>query len=297
MTFRVPTRVLYGRSAGPHLLITGGVHGDEFEPMAAIRRLAGLLAEGDFCGRVTLVPVANEAAFRRGARLAEDSLDMARAFPGRPDGTITEKAAHQITTLIRTADYYIDLHTGGTALRLLPLAGYMLHRDPAVLAIQRRMAHAFNFPVVWGTDWRLEGRSLSAARDAQVPAIYVEYRGGAMCRPEGVNALVEGCLNVMGVLEMCNRPAPSNGVRYVVEDERPGSGHLQTQHPSPMAGFFLPCVRLEDRVNRGDVLGEVCDELGDTVYQITAKQSGIVLALRVLPRVNQGDALAVILET
>ena len=27
-------------SAGPHLLITGGVHGDEFEPMAAIRRTA-----------------------------------------------------------------------------------------------------------------------------------------------------------------------------------------------------------------------------------------------------------------
>ena len=52
---------------------------------------------------------------------------------------------------------------------MLPLAGYMLHRDAAVLDAQRRMARAFNLPVIWGTDWRLEGRSLSAARNAGVP--------------------------------------------------------------------------------------------------------------------------------
>ncbi len=52
-------------SPSPHLLITGGVHGDEFEPVAAIRRLATLLSSGDpsvqsFRGRLTLVPVVNE---------------------------------------------------------------------------------------------------------------------------------------------------------------------------------------------------------------------------------------------
>jgi hypothetical protein len=29
--------------------------------------------------------------------------------------------------LIRSADYYIDLHTGGTEFSIYPLAGYMLH--------------------------------------------------------------------------------------------------------------------------------------------------------------------------
>ena len=69
---------------GPHLLITGGVHGDEFEPMAAIRRLIGPLRAGRIRGRVTLVPVVNEPAFRRGQRTAEDGLDLARTLPGRP---------------------------------------------------------------------------------------------------------------------------------------------------------------------------------------------------------------------
>src|SRR5690242_18612501 len=54
---------LGGRRDGPHVLITGGVHGDEFEPMAALRRLAVELSrhEGAMRGRVTLVPVVNEA--------------------------------------------------------------------------------------------------------------------------------------------------------------------------------------------------------------------------------------------
>ncbi|MCH8241205.1 MAG: succinylglutamate desuccinylase/aspartoacylase family protein [Planctomycetes bacterium] len=33
------SKTVEGQTTGPHLLITGGVHGDEFEPMAAIRRL------------------------------------------------------------------------------------------------------------------------------------------------------------------------------------------------------------------------------------------------------------------
>ncbi|MFM2095927.1 MAG: hypothetical protein RIS70_3051, partial [Planctomycetota bacterium] len=78
-----------GRRSGPHLLITGGVHGDEFEPMVAIRRLAGAVSPDSLAGRLTLIPVVNEAAFARGTRAAEDNLDLARTCPGRADGSVT----------------------------------------------------------------------------------------------------------------------------------------------------------------------------------------------------------------
>src|SRR5262245_21713336 len=119
-------------AADPHLLVTGGVHGDEFEPMAAIRQLIGELSNRELRGRVTLVPVVNEPAFRLGQRTAEDGLDLARTCPGNADGSVTERVAHALTGLIRSADYYVDLHTGGTRLRVLPLVGYMLHPDRAV---------------------------------------------------------------------------------------------------------------------------------------------------------------------
>ena len=95
---------LVGLQSGPHLLITGGIHGDEFEPMAAVRRLKSLINTDELHGRVTLVPVANEPAFLLGQRTAEDGLDLARTFPGRPDGSVTERIAFELAPLIRSAD-------------------------------------------------------------------------------------------------------------------------------------------------------------------------------------------------
>lgn len=299
---RLSQRTFDGEAAGPHLLITGGVHGDEYEPIVAVRRLIGLFERGDplvrgWRGRVTFVPVVNENAFHRGDRTAEDGLDLARVCPGRPEGSITERTAWALSQLIRSADYYIDLHTGGTKLSVLPLVGYVLHADPRVLDTQRRMARAFGLPVVWGTSPHLDGRSLSVARDAGIPALYAEYLGAATCTTAGVEAYVTGCLNVMSTLRMLDRDVPEPRIEHFVEDSRHGSGHLQVCNPSPMNGYFDPAVRLGDRVRKGDVLGTVFDPVGETEQRIVAQQDGIVLVLRTFPQVREGDSLCVVLET
>jgi len=293
---RLAARGFGGRAAGPHLVITGGVHGDEFEPMVALRRLMERPELTELRGRLTLVPVVNEAALARGSRVAEDGLDLARTCPGRADGTITERTAYALAELIRSADYYIDLHTGGTALMAWPLAGYMLHDNRRVLEAQRAMARAFNLPVVWGTDARLEGRSLSVARDAGVPAIYTEYEGGGRCSAAGVAAYVEGCLNVMSLLGMIERPQPPSRVVHFCEDPRPGAGHMQVQNPAPADGCFESFVELGQFVEVGQPLGVVTDPLGADRHVVASGQRGYVLVLRTLPAVRRGEALAVILE-
>jgi predicted deacylase len=288
--------------AGPNLLITGGVHGDEFEPMAAIRRLIADFRDDTRepslkCGTVTLVPVVNEAAFQRGHRTADDGLDLARACPGRSDGSVTEKTAHALAELIQAADYYIDLHTGGTEFSVMPMTGYSLHANPQVLDRQRQMARAFNLPIVWGTSPSLDGRSLSVARDANVPAIYAEYHGGATYDPRGVDAYVEGCLNVLRLLEMLDWPERTSRVERVVEDPRPESGHMQICNVSPISGFFEPAVALGEAIDVGELFGSVTDSLGETVRDVRSQQRGIVLVLRTFPRVLEGQSLGVILET
>ncbi|MCA9078447.1 MAG: succinylglutamate desuccinylase/aspartoacylase family protein [Planctomycetaceae bacterium] len=286
---------------GPHLLITGGVHGDEFEPIAAIRRLIELFtrngshADG-LQGRLTCVPIVNEAAFLRGYRCAEDDLDLARTCPGRRDGSVTEQTAHALSELIRQADYYIDLHTGGTEFSVHPLTGYVLHQDALVLDVQRRMARAFNLLIVWGTCANLEGRSLSVARDAGVPAIYCEYLGAASCVSKGVQAYVDGCLNVMSELGMLTRDAPSCQVEYIVEDPRPSSGHMQVCHPSPVDGFFEPAKDLGNRITKGETFGTVYDMVTGQPHSIASEHDGIVLVQRTFPRVRSGESVGVVLD-
>ncbi|MDD9948918.1 MAG: M14 family metallopeptidase [candidate division Zixibacteria bacterium] len=285
-----------GKAPGPKLLILGGIHGDEFESMWAIRRLKEAMDPGELCGTVTLVPVVNEAAYWRGQRTAEDGLDLARTCPGRADGTITERIAHAVSAMIREADYLIDLHSGGLISRFFPTVGYMLHADADVLARQREMARAFNMPVVWGTYAGHDGRTLSIARDAGIPAIYSEWMGAGDCDPAGVDGYYEGCLNVMGVLGMIERDQPPSIIRHTVEDDREGAGHIQLNYPAPFSGFFEPWVELMDRVEPGDGFGVVTDLLGDRREEIVSTQSGHVLVLRTFNRVHEGETIAAVLE-
>lgn len=311
--------IFTGADSGPHLLITGGVHGDEYEPMLALRQLARRPELSQVRGRLTLVPVVNEGAFARGQRTAADGLDLARTCPGRADGTLTERVALALSNLIRSADYYVDLHTGGAALQVWPLAGYVLHPRADVLETQRAMARAFGLPVIWGTDPTLPGRSLSVARDAGVPAIYTEFLGGGGCSPEGVRAYVEGCLGVMRLLGLLppqsphfakgftpgfTLPAPDGDADHlpsvgapprVVEDHRPQSGHMQRCYPAPADGCFEAEVSLGQRVAVGQPLGAVVDPLGQDRQTVAAEEAGYVLVLRTCCSVRRGDSLAVIL--
>ncbi|WP_197444014.1 succinylglutamate desuccinylase/aspartoacylase family protein [Maioricimonas rarisocia] len=290
------TITIEGNSSGPHLLITAGVHGDEFTSIAAVRTLAQTVTSSELTGRLTLVPIANRAAVLRGERTAEDGLDLARVCPGIPEGSITERTAAALSALIRSADAYIDLHTGSSTMSVMPLVGYTLHRDDTVLNRQRQMALNFNLPAVWGTSPDLEGRTLSVARDAGIPAIYAEFLGAGVLSDQGVEAYVDGCRNVMGLLGMVDREQPECRIGYVFEDERPGSGHMQVQNPSPATGFFRAVVELGDRVRPGDRIGRVVNIDDDTVTDIVCEVEGIVIVIWTFPVIHEGDSAFVILE-
>ncbi len=285
-----------GEKPGPHVLISAGVHGDEYEPMLAaldlIRQLPGILVSGS----VTIVAVVNGGSFLAGNRVGKDGLDLARICPGKPDGTDSESAAFRISVLIRKADYYIDLHTGGNLFDIFPLVGYMLHPSANILERQQALAKAFNLPVIWGTDHAPEGRTLSVARDAGVPAIYLEFGGGGTVKKDIVNAFVRGCINVFDVLAMAQaRDVPEIKIKYWVEDYRPRGGYLQGKMPAPVGGIFVPAVKLGTVVKKGQLWGTITRPLEGDQWEVPADQDGIVLFLRTAPFIRPGESLGGIL--
>jgi predicted deacylase len=239
---------------------------------------------------------------------------LARTCPGREGGSVTEQTAAALSALIRDADFYVDLHTGGTEFCVWPLAGYVLHKDGDILEKQRGMAKAFGLPLVWGTSAELEGRSLSVARDAGVPAIYVEYFGGSLEsvgpghaqwgsapgrelieKEASAHPMVTGCLNLLRHLGALEGEALQHETE-VIEDHRPQSGHMQICHPAPLDGFFQRAVAVGDWVKTGAILGRVSSVLGDRSEPVRAGNGGRVVTLRWHPRVNAGDSVAVVAE-
>src|SRR5690349_24268476 len=112
------------RGEGPTVLLTGGNHGDEYEGPIALAKLASTLKASDVSGRVIIVPAMNYPAFRAGTRTSPiDRGNLNRSFPGRPDGTATEKIADYFQrTLLPLADIVLDFHSGGRTLDFLPYA-------------------------------------------------------------------------------------------------------------------------------------------------------------------------------
>jgi predicted deacylase len=93
-------------------------------------------------------------------------------------------------------------------------------------------------------------------------------------------------------------PGPnSSAPPILVEDDRPGAGHMQVNHPSPCDGFFEPAVSLGQRVEAGELLGSVTDLLGENAAPVRARYAGLVLVLHTFSRVNAGTGLVVILDS
>ena len=108
------------------------------------------------------------------------------------------------------------------------------------------------------------------------------------CAVLGTIALAE-----RGMIEAASSPPVPEPL--IVEDSRPGAGHMQVNHPSPVEGFFQPAVELGRRVQAGELLGTVTDVLGRHSEPIRARYAGLVLVLHTFARVNAADSVAVIL--
>lgn len=283
--------------AGPRVLVLAGVHGDEYEPMIAASQLKSQIGSDLNRGSLTIIPIVNKSAFSIGARCGEDGLDLARNCPGDPEGSITLQHAASVAEHIKNADYLIDMHTGGQLFDLYPLAGYMLHENETVLEKQRQMAKAFGLPLIWGTDPLPEGRTLSIARDHHIPAIYVEFGGPGPIRNEVVSAYIQGCLNILSDLRMLDRESTCDSeAKYFVEDNTAGAGYLQGKMASPLDGIFEASVSVGEHIKNGDRWGIVYDAETLTAQDIFADTDGLVLFVRAIPRVKQGDSLGGILK-
>ena len=281
---------------GPSVLIIAGVLGDEYEPIIAATHLISIVLKELKKGKVTIVPIVNTTAVANGNRHGSDGLDLARVCPGEAQGSVTEMDAANISTIIRQSDYLIDMHNGGKLFDIYPLAGYMLHPDNNVLEQQRAMAKAFGLPIIWGTDHAPNGRTLSVARDYNIPAIYVEYGGGISAREEIIDAYTAGCIGVLEKLGMMEANQSSHkSPEHIVEDPTPQQGHLQAKMPSPAEGIFVPAVKLGQMIEAGEHWGAIHHLGTGNQTKVCADISGMVLFLRVDAKVKIGDSLGGIL--
>ena len=287
--WRLPVMIISGAKVGKTLVVTGGVHGDEYEGMQAIPRIFEQVSPQKLSGTLIMLPICNKPAYEVAQRSSPiDGLNLARVFPGDEHGTITQQIAFWITEkLLKHADFLIDLHSAGIAYEIPTLIGY-LQGDSELGQHSRSAAEAFGAPILWGHPLPVPaGRSISAATDLGVPSLYTEALGGGKTRPQDVDCFTTGVVNVMKHLGMLSGKPQTLPITHHLL----GDGNLDTVRSATVAGRFQSLVKLLDEVKQGDRLGTIEDPFGQTIAEITANCDGVVIMIRRLQRVNIGDGL------
>jgi predicted deacylase len=288
----LPLMTVTGSEPGPTLVVTAAVHGDEYEGVAAIPQAFARVSPEALRGTLVMVPICNVPAYEAIQRSSPiDGLNLARVFPGDARGTLTQRIAHWMTEkLIRPADFYIDLHSGGIQSEIPTLIGYGYDDSPQGQA-SLAGAKAFGAPILWRHPFPFApGRTISAAAEFGIPSLYTEAPGGGYAHPDDVACFAQGILNVMMHLDMIDgTPQPRPMTHHLF-----GDGNMDTVLDAEVAGFFRAEVKLLDSVRAGQRLGTVMDAFGAPLQTLVTQRDGIVILLRRFHRVNVGDGLAAI---
>lgn len=299
----LPLHCVRGGSPGPTLSVIAAVHGDEPQPIRAIRNVLDGIDPGSFRGTLLAVPVSNPFAFAHFSRQSPDQHEQTNlwsAFPGNPNGTLTQRYAAKIREIvIDQTDFFIEFHSGGAAGRIQGRVDMDLSLKGVLKKKATGMARAF----ASGGAGMVHGVPLAKASapgyalSQKIPAISVEI--GAAYLPEPEEARYRECLevgfrNLMIHLKML--PGRERRSRLVyfdaasrVEANPSGGGYLLSR----MTQF----ADLGRKVKKGQLLGEVLDPYSLEIREeLRSPADGILFFSRCSGPVevgNKGFAIAI----
>lgn len=295
----VPIAVIRGTRDGPTVFLDAAIHGDEYEGPIILNELIRSLAPDDIAGRLIVMPCANAPALRAACRVGpHDGLNMARVFPGDHWGSPTRQIAAYIhETIFPLADYYVDLHSGGSSLFIEESAQVIVTPQirPDVREASHQLARWFGAKWTVVTSNMGDPRtSCGAAVNADIPCIAAEMGSNGSISPHGVKRTrqaVERLLSHLGVLHKIAPvpPLPSRSVEIVGKN-----GNLLC----PADGFFEPFVAIGDTVRQGQPAGRLhqLDDPAREPHVIPFKADGLVYSMRTFSHAHAGNSLVVLVR-
>ena len=293
---QLPVIVVAGKKEGPVLWINGTVHGDELNGSYAAWELSGEIDPEQLSGALVVTPICNPIAFEcRNKISAIDNMDMDTAFPGDPEGMMTQRIAYMIYREIKAnAGAVISFHTMATPYRANP---YSVRKiipgvSDSVNEVSEGMQRAFGVGTNCVVDLRGDTNELpgvtSGALDITcmkdgIPAFMGEMGQGGKVETEYVEAAKKGILNVMRYLKMLDGPVEKPGRQVLITKRR----FLR----SDKGGMIRMNVKSGDEVKEGESLLDL-HYYGDEMESYPARSDCYVIGVRENPVVSTGDRVA-----
>ena len=257
--------LLCGTHPGKTLVVTAGVHGCEYVGILALQKLVETLDCATLYGQVILLPLVNSKGFFAGVKQLNpaDGRNLNREFPGKADGTETQRMAWAIEKLLYPeADFLLDLHGGDWNEELAPLVFFPCGAGQTVEQETRRAAQALSVSMRVCSTARNGAYSWAAQKG--IPALLLERGGNGRWTSEEVDADCEDVLRLMNHL----------GIRKGEFD-----------------GYWFPEVCAGQEVLKDELLGRWKSSDGTQSCEVRARFGGRVLYETTALGVRRSDPL------
>ncbi|HCG8129391.1 succinylglutamate desuccinylase/aspartoacylase family protein [Vibrio parahaemolyticus] len=268
----LPVLVFKGDKPGKKIMITAGVHGDEYNGVLAAQKTARELIGKELAGTVTVVPTINLTGMLNHSRdfySADPDASPAnlnRFFPGDANGNEANRYLFALwnNLLKPNAELAIDLHTqtSGAAYPLYVFADFRIEQS-------LEMARSIN-PDAILNDPGDAGVLETVWNNSGIPSITIEVGMGRYTEQALIDRTVAGIFNVLKRHEVISGEA--SPVIPCLE------GNEIISIRAELGGFVLPQVKMMDTVEQGQLLAIQYDSFGDEIQRYMAPTSGTVLS-------------------
>ena len=282
----MPATFIQGSTPGKQILITGGVHGGEYPCIETAIQLAARIDPKEVSGSIVIIHPVNVPAFLSKLQYygPYDGKNLNRVFPGKALGTVSERIAYTVHLLQQAADFFIDLHGGDIHESLVPFVIYSKLGNNEMTEQSRKMSAALGFPYVVGSV--SDNGSIGAAAKSGTPGFLAELGQCGRWSGEEVETYVSATLNVLRSLEaMEGDPKKEDKVQFLSKMA------VTTANEN---GCWYPTKKLEDKVKKGEKVGEIRDFFGKVLSEYKADDDGIILYLVTSLAITPGDPLLAI---
>lgn len=292
--YSIPMYSLCGKEEGKTLVVTAGVHGCEYVGVETARRLWKSLNPEEMKGQVIILPLINANGFYQGKKqiMPEDGENLNRMFPGKAEGSLSQKVACAIEKEIYPhADFLVDLHGGDCNEEMEPLVFFPVAALEEVNESSRLAASCL--PVNYRVRSTAKNGLYSYATQRGIPALLLEIGGEGKWNEAQVAQCEESVHQLMRYLNILEAKEGTEAVTAGNTRCNPEQKEIvkAIYEEADTNGFWYPEIKSGQKVAEGDLLGRIYDLEGNILAEYKAQLEGVILYYTTALGIVKGDPL------
>ena len=288
--FAIRKNIIRNGKGNRRVCIVTGTHGDELEGQMVCYLVAKQLNENlDLLdGTVEIYPALNPLGIdtiQRG--IPNFDLDMNRIFPGNPNGTMAEQAAHLIVEDLKGADLVFDIHSSNLYLRETPQVRINVLNEEELVPLAKRL----NIDFVWVHDAAtvLESTLAHSLNSTGTKCLVAELGVGQRINHKMCNRLTLGIFNLMKDMGMWKGEVDQSLISKPIVCKGDSVEFLN----AATSGIFITELKCGVVVAEGEEIGQIVEPMtGEVLSSVVSPVEGYMFTIRAYPIVYEGSLMA-----